>query len=49
VLANAVRWAHNPLPRVADVTKAPNVPADQALEPIETRGPSVHGSDQGFR
>jgi trehalose utilization protein len=50
VLANAVRWAHNPLPRVADVTKAPNVPADQALEPIDTRGPSVHGSgDQGFR
>ena len=50
VLINAVRWAHNPAPRLSDVTSAPNVPVDQAPEPIELRGPSVHEpGDQGFR
>ncbi len=50
VLINAVRWAHNPAPRRADVTAAPNVPADKAPEPIETRGPSIHESgEDGFR
>lgn len=38
VLKNAVRWAHNPARRIPDPTKAPNVPVDQALEPIEERG-----------
>lgn len=50
VLANAVRWAHNPAPRMSDVTVAPNVPVEQALEPIEMTGPSLHKpGDQGFR
>jgi trehalose utilization protein len=50
VLANAVRWAHNPAPRLSDVTAAPNVPVENAPEPIEERGPSLHKSgDQGFR
>ena len=50
VLANAVRWAHNPLPRISGVTDAPNVPADKAPEPVETRGPSLHKpGEQGFR
>ncbi|MGI9503032.1 MAG: ThuA domain-containing protein, partial [Geminicoccaceae bacterium] len=50
VLQNAVRWAHNPAPRLTDVTTAPNVPADQAAEPIETCGPSLHKpGEQGFR
>lgn len=32
VLKNAVRWAHNPLPRVTDVTDAPNAP--EPREPL---------------
>lgn len=50
VLANAVRWAHNPLPRIAEMTEAPNVPVDEAYEPIEAQGPSLHKpGDKGFR
>ena len=50
VLQNAVRWAYNPAPRVADVDAAPNVPVDAALEPIEERGPRLHNDgDEGFR
>lgn len=50
VIANAVRWAHNPAARLADVTAAPNVPVEQAPEPIDMRGPSLHEpGDQGFR
>lgn len=50
VLRNAVRWAHNPLPRVADPTKAPNVPVEKALEPIEARGPNLHSAgEDGFK
>ncbi|MEM8949845.1 MAG: ThuA domain-containing protein [Pseudomonadota bacterium] len=50
VLVNAVRWAHNGEARLSDVTAAPNVPAEQAPEPIETRGPSLHKpGDQGLR
>jgi trehalose utilization protein len=45
VLVNAVRWAHSSTPRLTDVTSAPNVPVEQAPEPIEMRGPSVHGPD----
>ena len=50
VIVNAVRWAHNPAPRMADVDRAPNVPADQAPEPLQARGPSIHkDGDEGFR
>lgn len=50
VIANAVRWAHNPAPRVADPCDAPNVPVDTALEPITEPGPRLHGQhDRGFR
>jgi trehalose utilization protein len=50
VLINAVRWARNPLPRIEDVTAAPNVPVESAPEKIEARGPSLHKpGEQGFR
>lgn len=50
VLVNAVRWAHNAAPRLTDVTDAPNIPVEQAREPIEARGPSLHKpGEQGFR
>lgn len=50
VLRNAVRWAHNPAPRIADVNDAPNVPVAQALEPILERGPRLHhDGEDGFR
>jgi trehalose utilization protein len=50
VLQNAVRWAHNPAPRIAKPTAAPNVPVAQALEPIEERGPRLHhAGEEGFR
>jgi len=50
VLANAVRWAHNPQARLQDVTAAPNVPVDTAPEKIEARGPSIHEEGEaGFR
>lgn len=49
VIANAVRWAYNPQPRLVDVRDAPNVPAEQAPEPIEERGPSLHEpGEKGF-
>lgn len=46
VILNAVKWAHNPAPRVADPTDAPNVPVDRALEPITERGPRLHHDGQ---
>lgn len=50
VIRNAVHWAHSPAPRLADPTAAPNVPVQNALEPIEARGPSLHRpSEGGFR
>ncbi len=50
VLKNAVRWAHNPAPRIADVNDAPNVPVGAALEPIEERGQRLHrDGEEGFR
>jgi trehalose utilization protein len=50
VIENAVRWAHNLAPRVADVNRAPNVPVDKALEPITERGPRLHhDGEEGFR
>ena len=50
VLRNAVHWAHNPQPRVSDVTTAPNVPVENAPEPIEERGPKIHkNGEEGYR
>ena len=50
VIANAVRWAHNPAPRLREVEKAPNVPAEQAPEPLTATGPRLHGEgEEGFR
>lgn len=50
VIANAVRWAHNPAPRLANPTDAPNVPVDRAPEKIEERGPKLHKSGEaGYR
>jgi len=49
VLRNAVKWAHNPAPRVTDPTKAPNRPVEKALEPITARGPKLHeDGEEGF-
>ncbi|MBZ9601735.1 ThuA domain-containing protein [Phyllobacterium chamaecytisi] len=49
VLRNAVNWAYNPL-RFPDITQAPNVPIEKALEPITARGGSLHESgEEGFR
>ena len=50
VLRNAVKWAHNPQPRIADSIEAPNRPTERALEPIEDRGPKLHApGEKGFR
>lgn len=50
VLRNAVRWAHNPAPRITDVDAAPNVPVEDALEPITARGAKLHADGEvGFR
>lgn len=50
VLQNAVRWAHNPAPRVKNVTDAPNRPVIDAPEKISERGPKLHGpGEDGFR
>jgi trehalose utilization protein len=46
VIRNAVHWAHNPAPRIADASAAPNVPVDKALEPIVERGPRLHHDGQ---
>jgi len=50
VLRNAVKWAHNPAPRIANPNAAPNVPVEVALEPITERGPRLHhAGEEGFR
>ena len=50
ILTNAVIWAHNPQPRVPDVHAAPNVPIEQALEPLTQRGAKLHkDGEDGFR
>ncbi len=43
VLKNAVRWAYNPLPRVAAPHQVPEVPVDTALEPIVLKGERLYG------
>ncbi len=50
VIANATQWAFNPNISDRDMTKAPNVPVEKALEPIEERGPRLHAAgEEGFR
>ena len=50
VIANAVRWAHNPARRIADPSAAPNVPVDKAPEKITERGARLHNpGEDGFR
>ena len=44
VIANAVRWAHTPAPRLADPNAAPNIPVETALESIIERGPKLHAT-----
>jgi trehalose utilization protein len=49
VLRNAVNWAYNSN-RFPHITEAPNVPVEKALEPIESRGGSLHeAGEEGFR
>jgi trehalose utilization protein len=50
VIANGVRWAHNPEARIAKPTDAPNVPVGKTLEPLEERGPRLHhDGEAGYR
>ncbi|WP_374421704.1 ThuA domain-containing protein [Paracoccus sp. (in: a-proteobacteria)] len=50
VILNAVKWAYNPAPRIADPSAAPNVPVESALEPIVERGPKLHkDGEEGYR
>jgi trehalose utilization protein len=50
VLRNAVRWAQNPAPAWSDVAEAPNVPWDQAPEPISPQGGTLHApGEEGYR
>jgi trehalose utilization protein len=50
VIANGVRWAHNPEARIANPNSAPNTPVARALEPIVERGPRLHhDGEAGYR
>jgi trehalose utilization protein len=50
VINNAVKWAFNPARRVENVTRAPNRPVGEALEPIVERGPRLHhDGEEGLR
>ncbi len=52
VLKNAVKWAYNPIAKLAPETvhDAPNVPVDQAPEKIVERGPKLHqDGEAGYR
>jgi trehalose utilization protein len=50
VLISAVKWAHNPAAALTGIHDAPNVPVDQAPEPIVERGPKLHQAGQaGYR
>jgi trehalose utilization protein len=50
VIANAVRWAHNPESRILNPNDAPNTPVALALEPITERGPRLHhDGEEGYR
>ena len=50
VLKNAAKWAYNPAARLKDPSAAPNVPVQEAREPIEERGPRLHqDGEEGYR
>jgi trehalose utilization protein len=50
VLVNAVKWAHNPQGALTSIHDAPNVPVEQAPEPIVERGPKLHkAGEAGYR
>jgi trehalose utilization protein len=50
VITNGVKWAHNPMPALTSVHDAPNVPVEQALEPIVQKGPTLHeAGEEGFK
>ncbi|MBX2882616.1 MAG: ThuA domain-containing protein [Granulosicoccus sp.] len=49
ILTNATCWLANPAPVRSDIQLAPNRPIDQALEPLEQRGASLHKpGEKGF-
>ncbi|MEM9222857.1 MAG: ThuA domain-containing protein [Pseudomonadota bacterium] len=49
VLRNAVRWAHSPRSWVG-VDDAPNVPVEEAREPLVARGAALHApGEEGYR
>ncbi|HWT61141.1 MAG TPA: trehalose utilization protein ThuA, partial [Ochrobactrum sp.] len=49
-LRNSVKWACNPQPAWTGIHTAPNVPVDQALEPIVEQGPKLHkAGEAGYR
>lgn len=50
VLRNAVNWAYNPTAPHKGMLDAPNVPINEALEPIEERGGKLHAhGEPGLR
>ncbi|MDR9773564.1 ThuA domain-containing protein [Rhizobium hidalgonense] len=50
VLINGVKWAYNPEGALTGITDAPNVPVENALEPIVERGPRLHqAGEAGYR
>lgn len=50
VLRNAVNWAYNPQAALTAIHDAPNVPVEQALEPIEERGEKLHqAGEAGYK
>ncbi len=50
VLRNAVKWAYNPQEAQTGIHDAPNVPVEEALEPIVERGPKLHAAgEEGYR
>ena len=49
VLINATRWTCNAQPAIENVTDAPNVPVESALEKISAPGPKLHQEgEKGF-
>ncbi|WP_210178306.1 MULTISPECIES: ThuA domain-containing protein, partial [unclassified Ensifer] len=50
VLRNSVKWAYNVDNRYTAIHDAPNVPVENALEPIVERGPRLHqAGEAGYR
>lgn len=50
VIRNAVKWAYNPRSAFTAIHDAPNVPVEEALEPITERGPKLHkAGEEGYK